>query len=260
MRSAACIAVDVVDLDEADVAVALGEFAQLTGGEHGFCVGARDFAGGDGAVFPDDFVAQAFDALDAVVSDGATGEIDGGNRIAEVERDGGNVELAQEDSREQMLASMLLHVVETALPVDVAVDLCAKREGLADEVPDLALVVFFYGIDGNIERGSSRRDCAKDADVIGLTPAGGVKGSAVEGDLPDGFAFRSGELPDVHDRSRERFQERIGVIKPLGCGHSLTPHLALAPARSKKGQFRGQARFSVMREHPTVSNYSRRRC
>jgi len=42
-----------------------------------------------------------------------------------------------------MLARMLLHVVETALPVNVAIDFGAEGEGLADEVPNLALVIFF---------------------------------------------------------------------------------------------------------------------
>ena len=255
--STAGIAVDAVDLDEADFAGALRKLAQLAGGEHGFGFGARDVAHGDGAIFGDDFVAQALDAFEAVGSDGAAGKVDGGDGVAEVEGDGGSVQLAQKDGGEQMLAGVLLHVVEAALPVDVAFDFGADGERLADEMPDLAAVVFFDGVDGDIEGGAAGRDGAEEAGIEGLAAAGGVKGGAVEGDLPDGFAFGTGEFANIGDDSGERLQERIGVIEPFGCGHSVTPRPAAWFRQGrKKGVSGEQARFSVMRGHPTVAHYS----
>ena len=219
MGPAAGIAVDAFDFDEADVAGTFREFSQFAGGEHGFGFGAGDVADGDGAIFGDDFIAQALDALEAVGGDWAAGEIDGGEGVSEVEGDGGRVEFAEEDGGEQVLARVLLHVVEAAGPVDVAFDFCADRKGLADEMPDLAVVVFFYGVDGDIEGGAARRGGAKQAGIEGLAAAGGVKGGAIEGDLPDGLPFGAGEFADVSDGSGERSKEWIGVIEPFRYGH-----------------------------------------
>ena len=153
--SAAGIAVDAFDLDKADVAGALRELAQLAGGEHGFGFGAGGVAHGNGAVFGDDLVAQAFDAFEAVGRDGAAGKVDGRDRFSEVEGDGGGVQLTQKSGGEQVLAGVLLHVVEAALPVDVAFDFGADGEGFADKVPDLTAVVFLDGVDGDLEGGTA---------------------------------------------------------------------------------------------------------
>lgn len=255
--STAGIAVDAVNLDEADVAGALGQLAQFTGDEHGLGFGAGDVAAGDAAVFRDDFVYDTFDALDAVVGDGATGEVDGGVALAEMEGDGGRVQLAQKDGGEEMLACMLLHVVEAAFPVDVAFDRRACGKRLADEVPDLAVFIFFDGFDRNVEGGASTGDGAEKAEIAGLAAAGGIKGGAVEGDLPDRFTLLAGELTDVSNNSGERLEKRIGIIKPLRYRHSVTPRLAhFEPRQIETGKAGGQPRFSVVREPPTVSNYS----
>src|ERR1039458_8340917 len=82
---------------------------------------------------------------------GDAGKVDGRDRFSEVEGDGGGVQLTQKSGGEQVLAGVLLHVVEAALPVDVAFDFGADGEGFADKVPDLTAVVFLDGIDGDVE-------------------------------------------------------------------------------------------------------------
>ncbi|WP_162601228.1 hypothetical protein [Occallatibacter savannae] len=57
------------------------------------------------------------------------------------------MEFAYEDGGEQMLAGVLLHVVEAARPVDVAFDWSLRCERLVDEVPDSAGLVFFNLLD-----------------------------------------------------------------------------------------------------------------
>ena len=239
--SAAGIAVDAGNFDDANVAGALGQLAEVAGGEHGFGFGAGDAARGDAAVLGDDLVDEVLDVFEAM-GDGAAGEVDGGDGFAEVEGDGGRVELAEEDGGEEVLAGVLLHVVEAAGPVDVALDFGAEGERLADVVPDLAVLVFFDGVDGNVEGCARGGDGAEQAGVIGLAAAGGVEGGAVEGDLPDGFTSGAGELTDIDNSSGERLEERIGVIEPFGDRHSLTPGPAMRDfARSKK---RGRPRGS----------------
>jgi hypothetical protein len=236
--SAAGIAVDAGNLDDAYVAGAVGQLAQVAGGEHGFGFGARDVARRDGAVLGDDVVDEILDVFEAM-GDGAAGEVDGGSGFAEVEGDGGRVELAEEDGGEEVLAGVLLHVVEAAGPVDAAFDFGADGEWLADEVPDLAVLVFFNGFDADVEGCTPGRNGAEEAGVIGLAAAGGVEGGAVEGDLPDGFTSGSGELADVDNSSGERLQKRIGIIEPFGDRHSLTPGPAIWGI--SPGQKRGTA-------------------
>jgi len=83
-----------------------------------------------------------------------------------------------------MLAGVLLHVVEAPVPVDFRFHLGSDGERLGDEVPDFAMVVFLDRIHGDIEGGAAAGRGAEQTRVKGLTAAGGVKGSAVEGQLP----------------------------------------------------------------------------
>ena len=225
------IAVDAVDLDDANVAGTIGEFAQLASGQHGLGFGAGDVAGGDGTVLGNDFVDQALDVFETMGDGSGDGEVDGGEALAEVKGDGRRVELAQEDGGEEVLAGMLLHVVEAAIPVDAAFDRSACGKRLADEVPDLAVLVFFDGFDGNVEGDATTGDGAQKAGIEWLAAAGGIEGGAVESDLPYRFAFGAGELSDVGNDSGERLEKRIDVIQPLSCGHSLTPRPACIERR-----------------------------
>ncbi len=257
MGSSAGVAVKGVDFDEADVSSTLGQLAQLAGCQHRFRFSASDSARRNAAILCDDFVGDTFHAFHAVVGDRATGEVNGGYTFPEMEGDGGRVQLAQKDGGEQMLASVLLHVVEAALPVDLAVDRSAGRKGFADEVPNLAVLVLFNRFDGNIERGTPTRDGAQDAGIAGLTAAGGIKSCAVECDLPDGLSFFAGELTNIAHNAGKRLQKRIGVVQPFRWGHCSDSTSGADSTRQIENRGPdGRSGFSLVRAHPTVSYYS----
>jgi hypothetical protein len=107
-------------------------------------------------------------------------------------------------------------VVEAAWPVEECFDGGSGEEGFVDGVPDFAGVVFFYGEDGDFEDGAVARGGAEDACVMRLAAGGGVKGGAVEGDLPEGLSVTAGVLADVGDGGGEFAEEGVRVVEPLG--------------------------------------------
>ena len=149
--SSAGVEVIVGDFDEPDGSLAFGQLAQGSVREELLSLVAWDGTNGDGAVFGDDLVGDAFDALETVVGDGTGGEIDGGDGLSETEGDGRGFEFTGEDSRKKMLAGMLLDVVETAGPVDGAVNFCACGQRLPGKVPDVARLILFDGFDGHFK-------------------------------------------------------------------------------------------------------------
>ena len=120
----------------------------------------------------DDLVGAALRLLGA--SRGSTRaafEIDGGALRAQVEADGVEVEQLLEDRGQQVLAGVLLHVIEAAGPIDGALDRLA-RQGRGKAVGDA--IVLVHHID--------HRDAADGAGIEGLPAGGGVEGGAVEVD------------------------------------------------------------------------------
>ena len=214
--SSAGIAVVVFDFDDADGAVALGELGEFAGGEESFSVGAGDGVDEEGAVFGDEVVDDALDAGEVVGGEGVAVDVDGGEFGAEVEGYGVGAEAMDQGGGEQVLAGVLLHVIEAAGPVDESFHLGSGHEGLVDGVPDFAGFVLFDGEDGDFKNGSVAGGGAEGAGVVGLAAAGGVKGGAVEGDLPEGFAVLAGVLADVGDGGGEFAEEGVEIVEPLG--------------------------------------------
>ena len=94
VRSAAGIQIYAIDLDEANVALALGQFAQLPLSQQrlGFC--ARDGANRNGTILRDDFVGQQLNSFQTRVSDGRRVEVDGRALFAEMKGDRVRAEFA----------------------------------------------------------------------------------------------------------------------------------------------------------------------
>jgi len=150
-------------------------------------------------VFIDEFVGSALDGGEDTGVDRDTFEIDGGAVGTQVEADGfERVELF-EDGREEVLAGVLLHVIEAARPIDRGIDLGDGRSGRRETVGDA--VVFIDHVD--------HWDAGEGAGIERLAPGAGVKSGAVE---VDGEAVGGA----VDDASGEAVEVGIGVVKAFG--------------------------------------------
>ncbi len=159
---------------------------------------------GDGTVLVDDFVDAALGLLERAGIHGAAFHIDGGAFRAHVEAHGLEVEQLFEDGGEQVLAGVLLHVVEAAAPVDDAGGGAGGDQGIGGrgEVVGDAIALI-----DDVEDG----DAAEGAGVEGLAAGGGVEGRAVEvGDAAIGGGFE--------DQRGKIAQVGIGVIETVGHG------------------------------------------
>ena len=100
-------------------------------------------------------------------------EIDGGALGAQVEADGAQCEQFLENGGEQVLAGVLLHVVEAAGPIDGAFDRSFAERGRAARRAGARCA--------RLRRRRRRtRSAADRAGVEGLAAGGGIKGGAVE--------------------------------------------------------------------------------
>ena len=79
-----------------------------------------------------------------------------------------------------MLARVLLHVVEAARPVDVALNLGAYGERLLNRMPDDSGFIFVHLLHRDFGVRSGSRHSSEQTRVKGLTSAGGVEGGAIE--------------------------------------------------------------------------------
>src|SRR4029077_1973909 len=116
MRSAARNAVQPLDGNDAQSSGAAGGVPQVRGG-NGILV--RD---DDGAILPNRFVGSSLRGNHLFDPDCRNFEIESRNLLAQVKAAGFDAELFDENSREQVLAAMLLHVIETARPVDATIN------------------------------------------------------------------------------------------------------------------------------------------
>ena len=132
--AAAGAAVEPVDGDDAQRAFALGGFAQSLG------FGGVLKANGHGPVLVDDFVGAALGFENGAGVDGGAFDVDGRAFRAEVKADGSKSEQLFEDGGEEVLAGVLLHVVEAAVPVDGAID-GAGVERRGEAVRDAVVLV-----------------------------------------------------------------------------------------------------------------------
>jgi hypothetical protein len=115
-----------------------------------------------------------------------------------------------------MLRGVLLHVVEAARPINLAVDGAGGNfgGGVVDYVVGVARVGDVWPAGGSL-RGRSLDDfyhwrVAQGAQVVRLAARGGVEGGLIEDDFPAGAFGRAG-----NDRGVEFAQERIVVIEPV---------------------------------------------
>jgi hypothetical protein len=129
--------------------------------------------------------------------------VDGGVVGAEMERDGAEMEQLFERGREQMLAVVLLHVVEPPDPVDLALHGVAV-ERPRKQVPDGPVVI---GLD--VHHGY-RIELPV---VSRLAAAFGVEGRPVEGHGRVSFPIRPGD-----DGGGEGGEVGVGEVEPVGHG------------------------------------------
>src|SRR5271165_7158051 len=131
-----------------------------------------------------------------------------------------------------MLAGVRLDVVEAAGPIDGTLNGGAGEQRLAGEVPDLSLVVLLHAFDGDFEGGSVARGGGEEAGVVRLAAAGGVKGAAIERDLPDGDAVGAGGFANVHDLRGKALEEGVVVIEAVShIGHTFVHEGASVPGK-----------------------------
>ena len=122
----------------------------------------------------------------------------------------------KEERGEQVLAGVLLHVVQASRPVDAAFDRGAGEQWLRGEVPELALLVLFDVGDGGLQTRAAGGSGGEGAGVVRLASAGGVEGAAIERDLPQRRAAGARALADVGDGGGEVGECGVGVVEALG--------------------------------------------
>jgi hypothetical protein len=110
-----------------------------------------------------------------MMGDGSGRQIDSGRLIAKVERNSRRLKFTHEYGREQMLACVLLHVIESAHPVDVAFNRGSGSDRLIDEVPDRAVIIFLHLLDCNLDVRSSSGYSSEQSGVERLAAAGWVE-------------------------------------------------------------------------------------
>src|ERR1700704_246506 len=139
-------------------------------------------------------------------------QINGANLRAEMERDRRQSESLLKHGGEQMLPSVLLHVVEAARPVDAAVDIRTFR-ATVDNVNDF--VAFVADVEDI---------CISDlAQVVRLAAGGRVKSRTIQNQPPDGSSnsrvyIRRKNLA-AHDPRGEFAFESVVVVQ-AACGHN----------------------------------------
>ena len=92
---------------------------------------------------------------------------------------------------------MLLHVVAPAAPVDVPTHCSSSQKRLRRGVPNLSVLVLFHRENRSFKQSAARRGGGEQAGVVRLAAAGGIKGAAVQGDLPQRPPLGPGDLADV---------------------------------------------------------------
>ena len=162
MRTAAGAAIQILNGDDANDAFPLGWLAKAQI--------LRGIFETDGyrPVLEDNFIGAAlgFPNLRRLED---TGDIDGARFDAQMETHGLCVEQVDQHGRQKMLARVLLHVIEAALPVDDARDLAGlERRGYLMRDP----TVFIHYL-----RDVNR---AQLSDVVRLATGSGIKSGAIE--------------------------------------------------------------------------------
>src|SRR5439155_27113833 len=124
--------VPVRDLDDADRARHLGRLAEREP-PRALRVGPVPL---DRPVLPHHAVRLALERLDLAPSRLAPGDLDAGALLPEMGRERGSAEHPLERGGEDVLAGVLLHVVEAPRPLDLGVELGPRSARRLDDVPD----------------------------------------------------------------------------------------------------------------------------
>ncbi len=203
MRTAAGRVVEAVDLDDPQEAVLLGRAPQrdladpLLGHEVGL----------DLAVLADDGVGPVLDPVEVGVGEGLQADLEGRNFGSHVEGQGLALEELPEGLGQDVLARVLLHVVEPRRPIDRAVN-AAFGNGALDDVED-----------GPVEiEDRDNLGAAERALVPGLSARLGIEGRPVEDDGRTALV-----LAPLDDLGLELEKTGVVIIELLGLGHRDSP-------------------------------------
>ncbi len=146
-------------------------------------------------IFKDNLICGPLGAFEDFFGRFRAPQIDGAQFASEMERNRGQAEAFLKHGGQQMLAGVLLHVVETAGPVDAALGF-AEFDGLIHHVDDSVLGVADIDDVG----------IAHLAEVVWLASGRRIERSLIQNDFPGGgFGFREG-----------RNQSRLTTYDPCG--------------------------------------------
>ena len=187
-----------LDGDDADRALALRRLAQAAGFARILELNRHR------PVLQDDLVGAPLDREHASGIDRAAFEIDGGALGAEVKAHGAQTVQFLEDGGEQVLAGVLLHVIEAAVPIDQCPRLAGRIGGQRrGQAMRDASIVFVRDFDN--------RDAAECAEVERLPAGSGIEGRAVQ-------VYGCGVGGAVDNAGGELAQVGVGVVEAVGHG------------------------------------------
>src|SRR6185312_17195547 len=150
-----------------------------SGGQQSFRFFARDKAHGNGVIGGDLAIDRLLQGLDFLRRQLGEADLDIRGQSAEVKGKRRRAKIPDEDRRKEMLARVLLHVIEAANAIDRSEHRLPRgpfwREAI-EGMPDDPVLVLLHIYDRDSRgAGSTQR-----APVGGLTAAFGVKGRAIE--------------------------------------------------------------------------------
>ena len=172
MRAAAGHVLKIADGDDAYVLFHRGRLAQGHASKHLRVRKRTDDGHVALYVFVDGILERAqFFLGDARAAAGQVG-VDARDLRAQVQADDVAAELPPDGVGQHVFAAVLLHVVEAARPVDLAVDFASHVQGRVRAVEDIAVLHEHIQYVRPAQR----------ARVVGLAAGSGIKGRAVEAD------------------------------------------------------------------------------
>src|ERR1700674_496626 len=169
----------------------------------------------DWSILEDNLICGSLRALEDFLGRFRAPQIDGTQFASEMEGNRKQAEAFLKHGGQQVLAGVMLHVVEAAGPVDAAFRF-AEFDGLVNSVDDFVLSIADVDDVG----------IAQLAEVVWLASGSRIEGGAIQNDFPGwGFGFGEGRNQSrltTDDPCGEFRIERIVVIEPAR-GHSAPP-------------------------------------
>jgi hypothetical protein len=162
------------------------------------------------AIFPDDIVRQLDSALDDLASWIVQIDVDLTRRFEHAKAARGRVEERDESLRENVLARVLLHVVQPARPVDTPVHHMHSRDGAAP------WTTCSTPLSPSSIHSTTRAPLSVPVS-LGLAAASRIKRSAIEHDRGP----TTDAISDVNHASFKLDQMGIGIIKTFSYRHGI---------------------------------------